>query len=240
LPVFFISSRQVSAGRVTITSPLLDHLRSSLRIRPGEELWLGDEHRRRYRITVSAVSSRALTGEVIEERTGPPMGAGAVTLAAAVLKGDRMDWLIQKAVELGVSSIRPVLSERVIVKPKAGRHHQERWDRIALEAAQQSERWEVPPIEPIVDLQNLLARHESTGRLWLAERQTAPKLSELTVVKNQPVFLLVGPEGGWSDEESIDIGRAGWTAVSLGERILRAETAAIAATAILQARLGAM
>jgi 16S rRNA (uracil1498-N3)-methyltransferase len=240
LPVFFISSQQVSAGRVTISSPLLDHLRSSLRVRPGEELWLGDEHRRRYRITVSAVSSRSLTGEVIEERTGPPPGAGGIALAAAVLKGDRMDWLIQKAVELGVSSIRPVLSERVIVKPKTGRHHQERWDRIAMEAAQQSERWDVPPIEPIVDLQDLLARHEDTGRLWLAERQAAPKLSELTVVENQPVRLLVGPEGGWSEQECRDISGAGWTAVSLGDRILRAETAAIAAMAILQARAGAL
>src|SRR5688572_12546152 len=103
MPVFFISSDAVQNGTVTVTGSLLDHLRASLRTRDGEEIWFGDGQRRRYRVRVSRIDSRALQGEILEEQARPLTTSPPITVAQALLKGDRMDWVVQKASELGAA-----------------------------------------------------------------------------------------------------------------------------------------
>jgi 16S rRNA (uracil1498-N3)-methyltransferase len=119
-------------------------------------------------------------------------------------------------------------------------HQRARWQRIALEAAQQSERWSVPVIDEPVTIPELLTRSKSaTSKIVLAERSGGTSLTTVSLPgAGEEVWLLIGPEGGWDDEELGQVLQHGYTAVTLGPRILRAETAAIAAISVLQSRCG--
>lgn len=244
MPVFFIADPLITHGTLTITGPLLDHLRKSLRVTVGEKLWVGDDRRRRYFIHVTTMTSRELQGRVLEEREAPLRLHPSVMLAQAILKGDRMDWVIQKATELGVASLVPIISERVIARPRIERlgHQQERWQRIAFEAAQQSERWDVPEVHAPTDVMLWLRSASGSLKLMLSERSDADSLARINLPQDaeSQILLLIGPEGGWGTAEREVAHASGFTSVSLGARILRAETAAIAALAIIQSRLGEM
>ena len=109
MPVFFIADLQLTDGVLTIIGPLLDHLRKSLRVTVGEKLWVGDNRRKRYFIQVSTITPQELRGHVLEERDGQQPQHPTVILAQAILKGDRMDWVMQKATELGAALIVPII-----------------------------------------------------------------------------------------------------------------------------------
>ena len=119
MPVFFIQSHRISNHTVTIDGPLLSHLSKSLRIREGENIWVGDEHRFRYRVRIDHLDQKSLQASILETIKGPPAPSADVVLAQAILKGDRMNWVIQKATELGVTGMIPLLSSRVIARPPA-------------------------------------------------------------------------------------------------------------------------
>jgi len=243
MPVFFIATDQIHEKTVTIAGPLLDHLRASLRVKIGEHIWVGDERRRRYLIEVTHVDRRTLHGDVIEQCTGPAPSTPRILIGQAILKGERMDWAIQKTTELGAAAIVPLVSEHTIVRPKQGRvgSQQERWQRIAIEAAQQSERWDVPAIGvPCTAMEFFVTPNPAGLKLILSERGTGQSLSAVPLPSSptQTIALAIGPEGGWRDEELAQADANGFLPVTLGARILRAETAALAAVSILQTRLG--
>lgn len=244
MPVFFIQSSRIANRTVTIDDPLLSHLSKSLRIREGEEIWVGDEHRVRYRVRVDHLDTNSLQASIIETVAGPPAPAAPVILAQAVLKGDRMNWVIQKATELGVIAIIPLLTSRVIARTPAGRVQtvRERWQRIAVDAAQQSEQWAFPGVTPPMTLPELF-RHapDAALRCALLERETGQNsLGALSIdhTFQGTIVLAVGPEGGWTPEEMQELLDQRFQAVSLGENILRSETAPLVALSILQHRLG--
>jgi 16S rRNA (uracil1498-N3)-methyltransferase len=242
MPVFFIPSAPVRDGMITITDPLLGHLRKSLRMAAGEELHVGDREGRRYRIRLMTVTKGEIQGQVLDERTAPARRHPSIVLGQAILKGDRMDWVIQKSTELGVAAIAPLVSGRVIVRPRTERVavQQERWQRIALEAAQQAERWDVPVIHAPEPVDTWFARGRANVRLMLVERADAQPLSSIGLPEgpHAVITLCVGPEGGWTEEEKTAAVEDGLTPVALGERVLRAETAALAAVTIVQSRTG--
>jgi len=243
MPAFFIPSRQVHDGRVVVTGELLNHLRGSLRVRPNEEVRLTTDTGRRYRVRITEVTRGELHAEVLDERARPERRAPSLTLGQAVLKGDRMDWVIQKATELGVGSITPLICARGIVRPLAARtrSQQSRWQRIALEAAQQAERWDVPVLGAPCEAWDWLATPPtSTMKLILAERGSGESLSTLALPREpgHHIVIAVGPEGGWEQEEVTQALRGGFLTITLGERILRSETAGLAALSIIQSRLG--
>jgi 16S rRNA (uracil1498-N3)-methyltransferase len=244
MPVFFIGDEQVQDDHVTITGTLLKHLSDSLRVRVGDTLIITDPHRRRYAIEVVHLDRMRLRGRIIREQTAPPSTLPGLAIGQALLKGDRMDWVIQKATELGVSRITPVLTARAVIRPRAERtaSQVERWQRIALEAAQQAERWEVPVVQPPTKSVRFFAAHPPGLKLILQERREGQRLSSLELPSDPQalITLAIGPEGGWTDRELEEASAAGFLAVTLGGRILRAETAAIAAVAVLQSRLGAL
>jgi 16S rRNA (uracil1498-N3)-methyltransferase len=158
-------------------------------------------------------------------------------LFAALIKFERFEWLLEKATELGVGEVTPVKTERSEKGLEAAALKRiGRWQRIAREASEQSRRARLPIIESPIELADAL-RIEEGHRFALEEAGARPILTAFPDVR-QPgdrVALLVGPEGGWTERERAAIVDAGWTTVSLGERILRAETAAIAALAIVNA-----
>jgi 16S rRNA (uracil1498-N3)-methyltransferase len=241
MPTFFVASEAIVPPTVRITGALLQHLRQSLRLQPGETLSVTDDRGIRYRTEVAEVTSGALIGRILDQTPAPVRTGGSTVLAQALLKGEKMDWVIQKGTELGVERIVPILAGHSVVKPRADRieHQRARWQRIALEAAQQSERWSVPVIdEPQTVTQFLITSKNARAKILLAERSHGASLSRLPLPADGEIWLLIGPEGGWEKEEMRQAIEKGFTPVTLGPRILRAETAAIAAMTLLQSRLG--
>ncbi|MGE3152175.1 MAG: 16S rRNA (uracil(1498)-N(3))-methyltransferase [Nitrospiraceae bacterium] len=243
MPAFFVTSEQVVGTTVIIRGELLRHLRASLRVRPGEELSLTEDHTRRLRVQVTSVTSEQLTAIVIETSLRPAELAPTVILGQALLKHDQMDWVIQKATELGVAVIVPLVTSRGVVRPNGTRirTQRDRWNRIAFEAAQQAERWDSPEVmDPQGWHEWIAALSPAATRLMLHERRRSAALSDIALSDSadHPFVLAIGPEGGWTEEEATAADLNGFRLVSLGERILRAETAALAGLTLLQGRLG--
>ncbi|BFU91719.1 MAG: Ribosomal RNA small subunit methyltransferase E [Nitrospira sp.] len=243
MPVFFVLPQCITPPTISITGDLLSHLRDSLRVNIGETLWFGNEQGARCLTEITDVSKRAVTGRILETVQEPLRHAPRLILGQSLLKGEKMDWVIQKATELGVAELVPIESRHSVVQLKADRvdHQLARWQRIALEAAQQSEQWRVPTIASPQSLATLLtSRATNTITLMLAERRKGKTLQTIKLPQDitDSVLVLIGPEGGWSQEEVQIAEQAEVVPITLGQQILRAETAAIATISILQSRLG--
>jgi 16S rRNA (uracil1498-N3)-methyltransferase len=170
----------------------------------------------------------------------PAATAAKITLALAVFKFDRMEWAIEKCTELGVAHIVPVIAQRTDVHLAAATiKRTERWRRIARQAAEQSRRAAPPEIAAPVELPEALGLPGDV-RIVLAESEAKALLRDVleSLPQEAEIVLAVGPEGGWTIDELQSFQQAGWTSASLGRTVLRAETAAIAATAIATAELG--
>src|SRR5438270_13911345 len=152
MPVFFIERDAILNGTVSITGPLARHLKGSLRVRPGETVWLGESGGPRYQVRITATYRDRLTGDILSESAPPPRNVPRLTVGLALINRDHMEWAIQKTTELGVARLVPLLTARTVIRPKAGRakHLLTRWQRIAPDAAQQSMRWTIPTVmEPV-------------------------------------------------------------------------------------------
>jgi 16S rRNA (uracil1498-N3)-methyltransferase len=226
----------------TLTGPQAEHLARVLRAQPGMEAdVVAGGHV--YHAEVAAASSQEVRLNLIAELDADP--ALPITLVMSVFKFDHLEWGIEKATELGVGAIAPVIARRTEKHlAQAAAKRVERWRRIAHEAAQQSRRSDVPVI---YDPEPLLARARIPSyatRIVLAEQERSTTLRALVkeaveAARNQmpTLELAFGPEGGWAPEEEALFDANGWKAASLGPRILRAETAAIAALAVVASYL---
>jgi len=223
------------------------HLARVLRFQPGDEVTIVDGEGGRGVFRIVEIGKRETRCELLElgARDAPPRVA--IELAPCVTRAQRMDWLVEKATELGAAAISPVLSERSIVKPKAAdsEAHAERWERLAIAAMKQSRRASKPKIAAPQRLAPFLASRAHGSRLivpWERARAgaLAGHLRTRPLRDGERLTLLVGPEGGLSDAEVAAIAAAGGEIVSLGGAILRAETAAVALLAILLYEGGAI
>jgi 16S rRNA (uracil1498-N3)-methyltransferase len=208
-------------------------------VKAGEVFWFGDQNRRRYQVRLDDVALKRITGDIVDVCTAPESRAVHVTVVHAVIKAHRMSWMLQKTTELGVTQLVPLITDRTVVHAKASHYTQmvERWQRIALEAAQQAERWDVPTIHRPMELHAFLGESvQYDVKLLLWEKETDQRLS--TVLRGGPrptrISVLVGPEGGFTDQEVDAVKRCGYQAVTLGPRTLRSETSALAALSVIQ------
>lgn len=241
----FLSSEQLRAGAVTISGPPHHYLGRVLRARVGDPLTLFDGAGRDADAVIVAITGETATLEVGAPRvTAPP--ARPLTVALALIKGERMDSCIQKLTELGASKIVPVTTERTVVRvtgARAQRRHL-RFVDIAIGAARQSHRVYVPDIAAITGLSDFLGtlgdHHERSLRLVLSPHESDERDLRSVIAEQLPtdVCLLVGPEGGFTDEEVERARTHGFRPVSLGPYVLRADTAAVAASAALKFALG--
>lgn len=243
MPTFFVAPEAVTPPTIRITGPLLHHLRESLRLQRGESLTLTDSQGTRYRVEVSEITAHAIDARIVEQETPPLRVTPQLLLGQALLKGEKMDWVLQKATELGVDTIVPLETHHSVVKPNPTRiaHQLTRWRRIALEAAQQSERWTIPTIsDPTTLSQFCTQQAAATMKGMLVERTSGLSLTSVALPRepHHSIVVLIGPEGGWTKEEQRLAQDRGFTPLTLGSRILRAETATLAAISILQSRLG--
>lgn len=242
MSTFFVAPDAVTPPTIRMTGDLLHHLRDSLRLHPGTLLTLNDGCGTRYHVEVTHVTAQAIDSRIIDQHTESGRKTSPIVLGQALIKGDKMDWVIQKATELGVDTIVPLHSAHSVIKlnPERLAHQRSRWERIARDAAQQSERWTIPTIADPLDLAQICRQYADTPlKAILMERSTGPSLATIPLPEDHqhPIILLVGPEGGWAQEEQRVALEQGFLPLSLGPRILRAETAAIAALSILQSRL---
>ena len=224
---------ELSANHAALTGDHAEHLIRVLRARVGQEFDIatGAIVRRGRIVTIRDSRVEFELGEEIS-RT-PTL---ALTLFLAVFKFDRMEWAIEKCTELGVSRIVPVIARRTDAHlAAASAKRAERWRRIALQAAEQSRRATPPEIAAPIKLQEV-ASLSGASRIVLAESEQGTLLREILASRRPApeaaVLLAIGPEGGWAEEELQLFQKSGWISASLGSTILRAETAAIAATAI--------
>lgn len=237
---FFISPTDISGKTAQITGPEAHHLRTVLRLAPGDPITFFDGTGARYQARIEQILKDRVTATISEQsRDLPPKIR--LHLGQALLKGDKMDLILQKATELGVDDIWPFSSQRGVCKPTKAAQI-ERWQRIVLEACKQCDRARPPEIHDAREISDLLAQAPPCGtRLIFWEHETRHTLTEALADQSTDcgsVFFLLGPEGGFSETEVACAKQAGFIPVSLGPRILRAETATLAATAILQFTLG--
>ncbi len=223
---------EFSGDRAALVGEHADHLVRVLRARIGEDFDIvAGVSVRRGRIT--SVKEDRVEFELGEEISAA--GMIEITLVLAIFKFDRMEWAIEKCTELGVSRIVPVISRRTDSHlAAASAKRVERWQRIARQASEQSRRTTPPEILPPIRFADALTGAAAL-RIVLAESEERTLLRDVlkSNASASAIILAVGPEGGWTEDELQSFRQAGWISASLGNTILRAETAAIAATAVV-------
>ena len=227
---------EFNGNRAALIGSHADHLSGVLRARIGQEFDLSTgEVVRRGRIV--AIHDRRIEFELAEEL--PAATVFQIAVALAIFKFDRMEWAIEKCTELGVTRIIPFIARRTGAHlAAAAQKRVERWQRIACQASEQSRRATPPEIAEPVKLKEAVALNAAT-RILLAEAEDRVLLKDVLgpAPADGEIILAVGPEGGWTESELELFTNAGWITASLGGNILRAETAMIAATAIVVSEL---
>src|SRR5438876_146861 len=230
---FFVDT--IRRGHAEISGDDAHHLTRVLRVEAGQKFEISD-NQNVYLAEVESARKDLVSFTVFEQIDSPPRTI-ETTLLASLIKFERFEWMLEKATELGVDRVIPVEAERSEkgLEQAAGKRIA-RWNRIVREASEQSRRARLPVIESTMSLSKALSSAHD-HRYALDENEAPSILSRLPEVRNAEdrVAVLVGPEGGWTDRERSEIAGAGWSHVSLGPEILRAETAAIAALAIVNA-----
>lgn len=220
---------EVLGSRAFLTGDHARHLAQVLRAKSGQEFEIatgGEVHRGKI-VSVAADRVEFELGETLREAA-----RAEITVAISIFKFDRMEWAIEKSAELGVARVFPVISARTEKHlAQAAQKRAERWRRIAKQAAEQSRQASVTEILDPLRFSELL-RDQTGVRIVLSEAETSVGLKNALPLNTPSLTLAFGPEGGWTEDELASFTQAGWTSASLGPKILRAETAVIAAVAV--------
>ncbi|KQR83813.1 16S rRNA methyltransferase [Burkholderia sp. Leaf177] len=243
MPRFFVSGPLVAGEITPLPDDIVRHVHV-LRLQTNDAITLFDGNGGEYSARLLEIGKRAATAHIdaFSERDAEP--PYRVTLAQGVAGGDKMDWLIEKAVELGVASVIPLTAERGVVRLSGERaiRRQTHWQALARAACEQCGRNRVPEIAPVLDidkwLDNLPPAQDGELRLLLSPRAELGFASLPATPPAAPVTFAIGPEAGFSPAEEAAISDAGFVTLGLGPRVLRTETAGIAVLAALAARWG--
>lgn len=238
IPRIFVPVNLSSGRTLALPEQAANHVARVLRLRPGAELILFDGQGGEYRAVLSDVTKRDVLIEVGDHFAHDAESPLSITLGQGVSKGERMDYTIQKAVELGITRVDPLMTERTVVNLNDERRERrlQHWQGVAVGACEQCGRNVLPEVAPTEDLAHWLARPHVGLKLVLYHRG-ARRLGEFSRPE-QAVTLLIGPEGGLSEREIAMAQDAGFQPLCLGPRILRTETAAVMALAAMQVLWG--
>ncbi|MBI3352448.1 MAG: 16S rRNA (uracil(1498)-N(3))-methyltransferase [Nitrospirae bacterium] len=244
MPVFFIKTSDLKDKKVIISGLLFNHLKNALRYKIDDVIHLVDENRTAYHAAITRMTDQFLEGSLTCQEKNTPSSVPRLILAPAFIKRKKMELLLQKGTELGIREIIPLTTARTVIQPHEERldHQRERWQKILVEAAQQSEQSSPPLLHDPVEFKTFIKQH-GTGIGFIfwekgtkSLKQTLSNLPNLSSVT--PITVVIGPEGGF-DQNEIDLAvEKGYISVSLGKPILRSETAVMAAITLLQYELG--
>ena len=237
---FFADPSQIGEKEIVITGADVNHIRNVLRMKPGEELRLcTGEDEKDYRCRISRITEEQVTAEILwVEESGVELPS-RLYLFQGLPKSDKMELIIQKAVELGVYEVIPMASRRSVVKldAKKEENKRKRWNAIAESAAKQSKRMIVPEISPVMKFEEAVAEAKQADLALIPyeDSEHLPGAGGMALTRTligglapgQTLAVFIGPEGGFSDEEIELALHAGIRPVTLGKRILRTETAAL-------------
>ncbi|HGO7071674.1 TPA: 16S rRNA (uracil(1498)-N(3))-methyltransferase [Neisseria meningitidis] len=238
MPRFHLPENLSVGQTVALPDNIVRHL-NVLRVRPNENITLFDGKGKAHAARLTVLEKRRAEAEILHEDTTDNESPLNITLIQSISSGDRMDFTLQKSVELGVTAIQPVISERCIVRLDGERAAKRlaRWQEIVISACEQSGRNTVPPVLPIIGYREALDKMPSESTKLIMSINRARKLGDIRQPSGAIVFM-VGPEGGWTEQEEQQAFEAGFQAVTLGKRILRTETVALAALAAMQTLWG--
>lgn len=236
---FFVEEHQIEPTRIHITGSDVNHIRNVLRMKPGEEILVSAQGKLEYRCRIEELGEEEVTAVVLYAMESDLELPADIYLFQGLPKGDKMEFIIQKAVELGVHEIIPVASRRCVVKldEKKARNKTARWQGISESAAKQSKRMIVPEIHPVMNFAEALQYAEKLD-LILVPYELAKGIGHTrelfaSIRPGQSVGIFIGPEGGFEEEEIRQAVDAGAMPITLGRRILRTETAGMTVLSIL-------
>lgn len=238
MPRFF--TQEVDQHQAILRGDDARHVTKVLRLRPGEHLLVCDGQGRDYDCVFESASASEVLLRVESSQPSQTEPSLFVTLYQALPKGDKLDWIIQKAVELGVGAVVPVLTQRCVSRPdpKSMEKKRERLQRIALEAAKQCGRGRIPQVQPLLSYEEALAAMAADEKALLFYENSTTSFRRELEQGATSLSILVGAEGGLSPQEVEAAQQLGIPSVSLGKRILRCETAPLAALAVLMYESG--
>ena len=235
---FFVPKKSINHQRATVEGPELDHLRKVLRLGPGDSIIVFDDAGWEHEAVIRSLSAQAAEIDVLRSFQAERESPLQLTLAVGLTKGEKMDFVVEKATELGVQAIVPFASAYTVPKldQRKIERRGERWQKIALAAAKQCGRTRIPEIFPLVNFENMVQQTAGPLNLLFWEKEAHQTLKQVhaTDPEARSILLVIGPEGGLGDQEADLAQRHGFKAIRLGRRILRAETAAVAATSLVQ------
>ena len=242
---FFIEPTRVTGPVVSITGPEAHHIKTVLRLKPGDGLKLFDGTGFEYEAVITSVSVKEVTVEIQRKLKAAAPSGVQIIVAQAFLKEKKMDDLVRKLCELGVAHWVPFFSQRSIARPDAKRlaGRSQRWQRIATEALKQCRRIDTPQIADALSFEEIMDFSQNCDlRIVFWENESSLLTADLASKDNpaKKILLMLGPEGGFTDQEIKRLQNGGFVSAGLGPRILRAETATIAAATLVQYLYGDM
>ncbi len=233
---FFIQPEDIAGNTATLQGEEAHHLHTVLRLKTGEKITLFDGSGHRYEAQLTAIRKKTAEAQIVDVRLDPEPRV-QLHLGQGLLKGQKMDLVLQKATELGIAQCIPFTSQFSVAQAKAA-NKKERWERIIIEACKQCNRSRPLAMQPANSFNSVLKTPELESALklifWEEEDTIGLKQTFATSPLPSSIFFLIGPEGGFSTEEINLAKQAGFQSVTLGDLTLRAETAAVSAMAILQ------
>ncbi len=236
---FFVNAEQILEGTIRIQGEDVNHIRSVLRMRPGEEILISSGDEWEYTCRITDMNAEEVTAEILDVQKPGKELPSRICLFQCLPKGDKMELIIQKAVELGAREIIPVASRRCVVKLEGKRAAGKvtRWNAIAESAAKQSKRMLVPEVSQILSFQEALSYAEQLDVLLIpyerAEGMAGTRKVLESIAPGQSIGILIGPEGGFEEKEVQKAMEKGFEPITLGKRILRTETAGLTTLSIL-------
>lgn len=238
MPRFYVDFALSPDSVIELPDNVVHHL-NVLRVKNTEEIVLFNGNGKAYPALPEVLEKRRASVRILREEATDNESPLNITLVQAVSSAERMDFTLQKSVELGVAEIRPVISERCVVRLSGERAEKRvvRWQEIVVSACEQSGRNIVPKVLPLTTYAQALQQLPQETTKLLMSLNRAQKLSDVRLQSGKVVFM-VGPEGGWTEKEEQQAFDAGFQSVTLGKRVLRTETASLAAIAAMQTLWG--
>jgi 16S rRNA (uracil1498-N3)-methyltransferase len=235
---FFVSKDSFHGDKVLLGKDHAHQIRSVLRMSAGDCIVILDNQGSEYDVVLTSVRSNEVVGEVTQKRQAAGEPGVQITLFQSILTRDKFEFVLQKCTEVGVTSFVPIITERSLVRETAIKPEKlDRWQRIITEAAEQSHRGRIPDLSPPVSFEKAMQELSSFEKCLIAceKQDKSIRVALQTSDKNIPgtVAILVGPEGGWTLQEVVAAKESGAIPITLGPRILRTETAAIVASALI-------
>lgn len=240
---FFVKPEQINENRIYITGQDVNHIKNVLRMKIGEEIEINDGNSKKYLGSVAEMSTDEIVVEIQSTSTSDTELNSDIYLFQGLPKGDKMELIVEKSVELGVKTIIPVETKRAIVKldDKKKQKKVEKWNGVALSAAKQSARGCVPTVEPVMSINNAFEKAKELDHVLvpyeLAKGMVDTKQAINNIKLGESIGIFIGPEGGFDDGEIEKALATGAKPISLGSRILRTETAGITTLSILMYHL---